>query len=158
MKAVEKAVAAVVRPVGADLELLLFRHPLAGVQLPKGTVEPGETCTAAALRELHEESGLHLSVKPQPIGVWNRYIPHRPGKGRVAQKHIWHIFALEVNNPLPNHWHHRAEGSPAEDGLIFEFFWRPLGPRLHKEVQSLFAPSVKKILYHYHQEANLAGP
>ena len=113
MKAVEKAVAAVVRPVGADLELLLFRHPLAGVQLPKGTVEPGETCTAAALRELHEESGLHLSVKPQPIGVWNRYIPHRPGKGRVAQKHIWHIFALEVNNPLPNHWHHRAEGSPA---------------------------------------------
>ena len=41
MKVVHKAVAAVDRDQGRESELLVFRHPLAGVQLPKGTVEPG---------------------------------------------------------------------------------------------------------------------
>lgn len=48
MKVVHKAVAAVVRDRGLGSELLVFRHPLAGMQLPKGTVEPGEAYAAAA--------------------------------------------------------------------------------------------------------------
>lgn len=40
MKVVHKAVAAVVRDYGKGSELLVFRCPLAGVQLPKGAVEP----------------------------------------------------------------------------------------------------------------------
>ena len=48
MKVVHKAVAAVVRDYGRGSELLVFRHPLAGVQLPKGTVEPEEAYAAAA--------------------------------------------------------------------------------------------------------------
>ena len=71
MKVVHKAVAAVVRDYGRGSELLVFRHPFAGVQLPKGTVEPKEAYAAAALRELHEDSGLHLALKPQPIGIWH---------------------------------------------------------------------------------------
>ena len=55
MKVVHKAVAALVRDRGLGSELLVFRHPLAEVQLPKGTVEPGEAYAAAALRELHED-------------------------------------------------------------------------------------------------------
>jgi 8-oxo-dGTP pyrophosphatase MutT (NUDIX family) len=39
-------------------QILLFRHPHAGVQFPAGTVEPGETAEHAALREGCEESGL----------------------------------------------------------------------------------------------------
>lgn len=41
-------------------ELLVFDHsnPLAGTQVPAGTVEPGEELAVAALREAREESGL----------------------------------------------------------------------------------------------------
>lgn len=39
-------------------ELLLFRHPEAGIQLPAGTVEEGESLEAAVCREAEEESGL----------------------------------------------------------------------------------------------------
>ncbi|MBN1658420.1 MAG: NUDIX domain-containing protein [Anaerolineae bacterium] len=39
-------------------ELLLFCHPFAGVQIPAGTVDDGETPEEAALREAAEETGL----------------------------------------------------------------------------------------------------
>ena len=40
---------------------MVFTHrdiPEAGVQVPAGTVEEGETLDAAVLREVHEETGL----------------------------------------------------------------------------------------------------
>jgi 8-oxo-dGTP pyrophosphatase MutT (NUDIX family) len=39
-------------------ELLFLYHPHAGVQLPAGTVEAGESATAAGMREAREETGL----------------------------------------------------------------------------------------------------
>jgi 8-oxo-dGTP pyrophosphatase MutT (NUDIX family) len=39
-------------------ELLLFRHPNAGIQIPAGTVEEGESFEQAVLREVAEETGL----------------------------------------------------------------------------------------------------
>ncbi len=42
----------------------MFRHPLAGIQLVKGTVEPSENPADAARRELFEESGLNTK---QPL-------------------------------------------------------------------------------------------
>lgn len=39
-------------------DLLVFQHPTAGVQLPAGTVEAGESLEAAAFREVAEETGL----------------------------------------------------------------------------------------------------
>ncbi|MDA8740983.1 NUDIX domain-containing protein [Rhodobacteraceae bacterium] len=157
MKVVHKAVAAVVRDYGRGSELLVFRHPLAGVQLPKGTVETKEAYAAAALRELHEESGLYLTLKPQPIGVWHRRMGAGANKDRHLEKHIWHIFALEVRHPLPDHWSHTAVGSPAEEGLVFEFFWRPFGPDLHREVHPLFAPTVTKIQNYFSAQMAAVG-
>ena len=41
-------------------KLLVFRHPFhpeAGIQVPAGTIEPGESPQEAVLREAHEETG-----------------------------------------------------------------------------------------------------
>lgn len=49
-------------------ELLLFQHPLAGIQLVKGTVETfDESYITAAKRELAEESGI---TKLSPLGIY----------------------------------------------------------------------------------------
>ena len=55
---VEKVTAFVVRRSGEGFDLLLFEHPHAGIQIPAGTVEIGETPDRAVLRETAEESGL----------------------------------------------------------------------------------------------------
>ncbi len=54
----EKVTAFVTRSGPTGQELLLFRHPHAGIQLPAGTVEEGETPEQAVLREAMEETGL----------------------------------------------------------------------------------------------------
>lgn len=54
----EKVTAFVTRGDGAKRELLVFRHPTAGVQVPAGTVELNESIEAAVLREVKEETGL----------------------------------------------------------------------------------------------------
>lgn len=55
----EKVTAFILRPAkGRKIEILIFRHPNAGLQLPAGTVEPGEAPETAVLREVEEESGL----------------------------------------------------------------------------------------------------
>lgn len=54
----DKVTAFITRPGPAGPELLYFRHPNAGVQLPAGTVEEGETVEQAAWREVYEEAGL----------------------------------------------------------------------------------------------------
>jgi 8-oxo-dGTP pyrophosphatase MutT (NUDIX family) len=55
---------------GHDRQLLVFRHPnpRAGIQVPAGTVEPGESLHAAVLREAAEETGLaDLAIVGDPI-------------------------------------------------------------------------------------------
>lgn len=58
IKVISKVTAFVTRPINGQAELLLFRHPLAGIQVPAGTVELGEPLEAAVLREAAEETGL----------------------------------------------------------------------------------------------------
>lgn len=91
--------------------LLVFRHPTAGVQIVKGTIEPGETAEAAARRELAEESGL---------GATGARIC---GRLDQAEGPAWHMVRCTVEGPLPDRWVHRC----ADDGgLDLAFFWHPL--------------------------------
>lgn len=71
----EKVTALIVRPSGEGHDLLLFEHPFAGIQIPAGTVEPGETPAAAVIRETLEETGLvHVAIR-QELGATDTVLP-----------------------------------------------------------------------------------
>ena len=53
-----KVTALITRNTGTSPEILVFRHPSAGIQIPAGTVEINESFTAAVIREVAEETGL----------------------------------------------------------------------------------------------------
>lgn len=55
---VQKVTAFIVRERCGVKELLVFKHPTAGVQIPAGTVEEGEDIETAVKREAYEETGL----------------------------------------------------------------------------------------------------
>jgi 8-oxo-dGTP pyrophosphatase MutT (NUDIX family) len=104
----EKACPVVLRRRGG-LDILAFRHPLHGLQLVKGTIEPHETPETAAVRELAEEAGIlegraaaHLAAVPIDETTW----------------HFVLIFPLD----LPETWTHHCE----DEGHDFAFFWHPL--------------------------------
>lgn len=55
---IEKVAAFIIRAGSSGPELLVFRQPGGGLQLPGGSIEMGETVVAAAVRETAEETGL----------------------------------------------------------------------------------------------------
>ncbi len=55
---IQKVTAFIVRERHGVKELLVFKHPAAGIQIPAGTVEAGEDLEAAVKREVYEETGL----------------------------------------------------------------------------------------------------
>jgi 8-oxo-dGTP pyrophosphatase MutT (NUDIX family) len=145
---IEKACACVVQRG----RVLVFRHPhsSAGVQLPKGTIEPGEVPAAAVVRELAEESGLNLSAPPKLIaemkftGSRNKAFPEKP-----PTQQRWFIFRFDAVELLPEHWSHTATGSPEEDGLIFDYFWHPLTKafsKAHPDSDRRFATVIDALL------------
>jgi 8-oxo-dGTP pyrophosphatase MutT (NUDIX family) len=81
-KRIDKVTAFVTRGSGAAAELLLLRHPVAGVQLPAGTVDLGENPEAAVLRELREEAGLSAVIADY-LGKVEGETP--PGQGVILR-------------------------------------------------------------------------
>ena len=57
-RVVQKVTAFIVREKDGVKELLVFKHPTAGIQIPAGTVEAGEALETAVKREVYEETGL----------------------------------------------------------------------------------------------------
>jgi 8-oxo-dGTP pyrophosphatase MutT (NUDIX family) len=92
--------------------ILLFRHPLAGVQLVKGTIESGETPAEAALRELSEESGIDDALVVSDLGCWNA----------EHLEQVWSFQLCQAQAPLPEQWTHQTRD---DHGHSFSFFWAP---------------------------------
>ena len=120
-----KVMAYVLRPCAGSggHELLVFAHrdqPEAGVQVPAGTVEPGEAIEAAARRELAEESGL----RPEQVRLMTKVAEADEAAPGEAQHR--HVFAFEPASPLPDRWAHTVRGGGEDAGLVFECFWLPV--------------------------------
>jgi 8-oxo-dGTP pyrophosphatase MutT (NUDIX family) len=104
----------VVLRYSSEVEVLAFEHPLAGRQLVKGTIEPGETPAQAAVRELYEEAGILARVVGD-LGLLN------PGG-----EHVWSFQLCAPLAELEESWVHHA---PDDGGHDFRFFWLPLSSR-----------------------------
>ena len=117
---VQKLCPIVLRGPAMAREILVFRHPQAGMQLVKGTREPGESIVAGALRELAEEAGIKA--------VSGSFVA---SSSAIAPDQLWHFILVEVPN-LPDHW---SFDTLDDGGQRFEFFWWPLssepGPDWH---------------------------
>lgn len=130
-----KAAACVVRTGDRGPELLVFRHPLAGVQIPKGTIESGETAADAAARELAEESGILAGRVLRQVG-WHQFdVGEDATDAGPRERQVWHTFLMAADAEQRESWSQHASGSEIEASLVFEFFWLPLA-----EVRTVLAP------------------
>lgn len=130
MSAAQKVCPAVFRGSGDNREILVFRHPLAGVQLVKGTLEPGEVPRAGAMRELYEEAGVEGLEVAADLGT----------SALIAQGQIWHFFRFD-GETLPESWTHHCLDDGGHD---FAFFWH----RLSEEPGDGWHPVFHKALAH----------
>lgn len=106
--------------------LLIFRHteyPEAGIQVPAGTVNPGESLDAAAIRETCEETGLPEADLELRGFLGDDIIPEG-GADNPAAIHR-HFFHVEFKGTPPQRWIHYEENpSDGTPGPIeFEFCW-----------------------------------
>ena len=107
---IEKVCPVLLRPGAAGPDVLVFRHPLAGVQLVKGTLESGEAVAVGALRELAEESGVRAVVTADL------------GAADIVEGQTWHFVRVEAVG-LPDAW---SFDTADDGGHRFAFFWWPL--------------------------------
>ncbi|MEZ5777663.1 MAG: NUDIX domain-containing protein [Paracoccaceae bacterium] len=107
-----KSCPVLLRWAGLQRQILVFRHPSAGPQLVKGTVEAGESAEAAARRELGEEAGIGDAVLVRALGDSTDIVPGE----------IW-SFHLLSRSDLPDRWRHDPTG---DRGGTYEFHWHLL--------------------------------
>jgi 8-oxo-dGTP pyrophosphatase MutT (NUDIX family) len=130
--------------------LLVFSHPdfpEAGIQVPGGTVEPGEPLQEAVLREAYEETGL---VGLKLIGYLGSCVyDMSPWGGHPSQQR--HFFHLELDGQSPRVWQHHETSGGKRDPILFELFWAELPNGIPK----LFADHgqmLSKLLTQQYQE------
>ena len=143
MREVHKACACVI----SDGHLLVFKHPLSGIQLPKGTIEQGEAPEEAVLRELEEESGITSGIVVSKIKESIYIFEGYEVNSGEDQKQIWHLFHIASEYKPPKTWVHKATGSEAEEGLLFSYFWHHLDDQAG-QIKGVYADVVTSIRHH----------
>lgn len=109
-----------------DGKLLVFRHidysyEQVGIQVPAGSVRPGETPEDAALREAREETGLNEFKIARKLGETEYDMtPYR----REIQRR--HVFELVLTEQAPERWHSQEDHDGQAEPTRFECFWIPL--------------------------------
>ena len=119
---VEKLCPVILRAVDIGPQVLVFAHPLAGMQLVKGTREAGESVFDGVLRELAEESGLVDATVSANLG----------SSSAIVEDQVWHFVKVEALG-LGDQWTFETTD---DGGQRFDFSWWPLirepGPEWHE--------------------------
>lgn len=105
--------------------LLVFRQPdfpEAGVQVPGGTIEPGEAPDAAVLREAFEETGLHGLQLVSLLACDERDMADC-GVDELQQRWFFH---LRCENEVEQRWIHEETSGGRHAPIRFAFSWAVL--------------------------------
>ncbi|MGX1499811.1 8-oxo-dGTP diphosphatase [Labrenzia sp. MBR-25] len=132
-------------------DLLVFNEPdtpWLGLQVPGGTIDPGESFLHGAMREFSEETGLDLDVAFDhfssqdipfetipPVGQF-RPAPNRPLLGRHIRRN-YHVCL--ATRPGTEWEHYEMHPSSGGEPIRYRFFWVDLfGERASNE-ENFFA-------------------
>lgn len=137
MEVKQKVLAYIIRTLEEKKEVLVFDHrgePEAGIQVPGGTVDPGEELEEALLREVLEESGLEFTEVQSYCGQ-AEYL-----RKDFPEKHERHFYLIDLNilkKELPHSWSHQVFGEGEDQGLIFDYYWMEVGEASQKLVAEM---------------------
>jgi len=104
-------------------KLLVFRHTdysfeEVGIQVPAGTMKPGETPEQAALREVREETGLEGFDNVTFLGTADFDIS--PTRFEIQHRHFFH---LTYSGEAPERWATQELHDGLKKPTNFECFW-----------------------------------
>lgn len=116
MQVLEKAFGYITRQYEERLQVLVFEQNTvgAGIQIPKGTVEEGETPLEAVMREMVEETGLTNLIVQGLIA--QDYAEHY--SGALQKRYFYHLTSDEPRQQ----WQHNPTGLN-ESNLQFTLYW-----------------------------------
>lgn len=95
---IEKVTAFVTRERDGVRELLVFKHPNAGTQIPAGTVEDAEDPETAVMREVYEETGL----QPVRIEKYLGYIENELDENERIVARTTQVYFRPNFNSIPH--------------------------------------------------------
>jgi len=123
MRRPQKVVAYIIK----DGRLVVLRHAdlpwdEAGLQVPAGTMKPGELPEEAVLREAREETGLEGLRIVQYLGVGEYDL--RPYADAIHARHYFHLTS--DSDELPERWEAFEDNDGLRERIRFELYWIPL--------------------------------
>jgi len=119
----QKSFSYIIRASRAGPQLLVFdslEEP--GLEVPKGSVQPGETPAQAAVREVGEESGLTGLILIRELGV------------TLWQDEEQHFYLFKTDQALPDRFEHVVTGQDGDRGMRYQYRWLEITPALSQSL------------------------